>query len=163
MQVSLGPFWPRRRRVRPRFPNLKCRINLADADCDEMKLISLTSNSLLCSEPKRCLGSGRSVSSPLVPSFFPSLRPTPFDSLGLPPSLPSISLARFHPPSVRPSPPCRRRPRWAASPRAKISVVCAVSSDSIGHPESVVRRQRPATTPASSKSLRHSFPSWLNN
>ena len=32
----------------------------------------------------RCLGSGRSVSSPLVPSFFPSLRPTPFDLLGPP-------------------------------------------------------------------------------
>ena len=83
-----------------------------------------------------------------------------------PPSLPSISLARFHPPSLPPSPPRRRPRKAAASPRAKISVVCAVSSDSIGHPESVVRRQRPATTPASSKSpLRHSFPigvSWAN-
>ena len=111
---------------------------------------------------KRCLGSGRSVSSPLVPSFFPSLRPTPFDSLGLPPSLFPLYLTRSLSSSVPPSPPRRRRPRKAAaSPRAKISVVCAVSSDSIGHPESVVRRQRPATTPASSKSpLRHSFPSW---
>ena len=76
-------------------------------------------------------------------------------------SLLSRSLARFHPPSVPPRPVV-----LAASPRAKISVVCAVSSDSIGHPESVVRRQRPATTPASSKSpLRHSFPievSWAN-